>query len=344
MKASTQSNYPGGFFYMQVHNTTKKSLNQEQVILDDRTKRGNKIDWRSRKLKNMELAEMMFELNLKKAIRVEECGARLEFIQKENGQRRLHKAYFCKDKMCPMCSWRRTMKLTYQTKSVVTEFLKEKPKARFLFLTLTLKNVNDGKELDQSLRAMTLGFNRLFKYKAIDKNMLGFMRVTELTVNDKNKSYNQHMHVLMAVSSTYFKGSEYLGVKDWRMYWQKAMKLDYLPQVHISAVRSNTKGDSDTDSAIKETAKYSVKSSDFLKHSHEENLKIVKDLNTGLHRKRMIAYGKMFKEIHERLHLSDAEDGNMIHVKDDEKEENSEQAEIIVANWNFKKQNYYIQK
>ena len=329
---------------MQLHNTTKKSLNQEQVILDDRTKRGKKIDWRSRKLKNMELAEMMFELNLKKAIRVEECGARLEFIQRENGQRRLHKAYFCKDKMCPMCSWRRTMKLTYQTKSVVTEFLKEKPKARFLFLTLTLKNVSDGKELDQSLRDMTRGFNRLFKYKAIDKNLLGFMRVTELTVNDKDKSYNQHMHVLMAVSSSYFNKNSYLTNKDWRMYWQKAMKLDYLPQVHISAVRSNTKGDSDTDSAIKETAKYSVKSSDFLKHSHEENLKIVKDLNTGLHRKRMIAYGKMFKEIHERLHLSDAEDGNMIHVKDDEKEENSEQAEIIVANWNFKKQNYYIQK
>lgn len=329
---------------MQLHNTTKKSLNQEQVILDDRTKRGKKIDWRSRKLKNMELAEMMFELNLKKAIRVEECGARLEFIQKENGQRRLHKAYFCKDKMCPMCSWRRTMKLTYQTKSVVTEFLKEKPKARFLFLTLTLKNVHDGDELDQSLRDMTLGFNRLFKYKAIDKNLLGFMRVTELTVNDKDKSYNQHMHVLMAVSSSYFNKKDYLKHKDWQIYWQKAMKLDYLPQVRISAVRSNTKGDSDTDSAIKETAKYSVKSSDFLKHGHEENLKIVKDLNTGLHRKRMIAYGKMFKEIHERLHLSDAEDGNMIHVKDDEKEENSEQAEIIVANWNFKKQNYYIQK
>src|SRR5699024_11414248 len=109
------------------------------------------------------------------------------------------------------------------------------------------------------------------------------------------------------------------------------MKLDYLPQVHISAVRSNTKGDSDTDSAIKETAKYSVKSSDFLKHSHEENLKIVKDLNTGLHRKRMIAYGKMFKEIHERLHLSDAEDGNMIHVKRSEEHTSELQSRFDVV-------------
>lgn len=344
MKASTQSNNNWRYLFMPFNNTTDSEGNQESEVLVDVTKNGTLIDWKSRKLKNMELSDMMFDLNLKKAIRVEECGSRLEFVLKEDGQRRLHKAYFCKDKMCPMCSWRRTMKLSYQTKSVVTDFLQARPKARFLFLTLTVKNVSDGKELDQSLRDMTLGFNRLFKYKAIDKNMLGFMRVTELTVNDKDKTYNQHMHVLIAVSSTYFNKGEYLTNKDWRMYWQKAMKLDYLPQVHITAVKPNRKKDSDIDSAIKETAKYSVKSSDFLKHEYHENLKIVKDLNTGLNRKRMIAYGKKFKEIHERLHLSDAEEGDMIHVKDSEKDESSEKAEIIVAQWDYKRRNYYIEK
>lgn len=330
---------------MHVYNTTDCSNNQPDEILDDRTRTGKKIDWRSRKLKNMELADMMFELNLKKAVRVEECGSRLEFIADNEGHRRLHKAYFCKDKMCPMCSWRRSIKLTYQTESIITEFLKEKTNARFLFLTLTLKNVEDGQALDQSLKKMTLGFNRLFKYKAVDKNLLGFMRVTELTVNKKDKTYNQHMHVLMAVSSNYFKKEHYLKQSDWRALWKKAMKLNYLPQVRISAVKANTKKDTAIRSAVKETAKYSVKSSDFLIHSHEENLKIVKDLNLGLNRKRMIAYGKMFKEIHERLHLSDAEDGNMIHVKDDKENENEiEQAKIIVAQWNYKKKNYYIKK
>jgi|SRR5699024_4317965 len=327
---------------MHFYNTTDDKPNQELQILDDRAKNGKQIDWRSRKQKNMLLADMLFELNLKKAVRVDDCGARLEFIKMPDGQQKLYKAYFCKDKMCPMCSWRRSMKLTYQTQAIIAEFLKEKPKARFIFLTLTLKNVHDGDELDQSLRSMAIGFNRLFKYKAIDKNILGFMRTTELTVNKKDKSYNQHMHVLIAVSSTYFNKNYYLTRKDWQMYWQKAMKLDYLPEVWVSAVKRNIKGDNKIDSAVKETAKYSVKATDFLQHSHDENLKIVKDLSIGLHRKRMIAYGKLFKEIHERLHLSDAEDGNMIHVKDDEKEEHSEQAEIIVAQWNFRKQNYYI--
>src|SRR5699024_5297665 len=91
---------------MHFYNTTDDKTNQELQILDDRAKNGKQIDWRSRKQKNMLLADMLFELNLKKAVRVDDCGARLEFIKMPDGQQKLYKAYFCKDKMCPMCSWK----------------------------------------------------------------------------------------------------------------------------------------------------------------------------------------------------------------------------------------------
>ena len=34
------------------------------------------------------------------------------------------------------------------------------------------------------------------------------MRATEVTINNKDNSYNQHMHVLVCVEPTYFKNTE----------------------------------------------------------------------------------------------------------------------------------------
>ena len=81
------------------------------------------------------------------------------------------------------------MKRSVQTTKIVEEVIRQKPKARWLFLTLSVKNVFDGDQLDKSLKEMAIGFNRLMKYKKVAKNMIGFMRSTEITVNEKYGSY-----------------------------------------------------------------------------------------------------------------------------------------------------------
>ncbi len=47
--------------------------------------------------------------------------------------------------------------------------------------------------------------------------------------------------------------------------------------------------------AIKETSKYSIKSSDFLIDDDEKNPGIVNDLKKGLYRKRLLSYGGLLK-------------------------------------------------
>ncbi len=47
---------------------------------------------------------------------------------------------------------------------------------------------------------------------------------------------------------------------------------------------------------IKETSKYSVKSSDFLTDDDEKNQEIVNDLEKGLYRKRMLSWGGLLKK------------------------------------------------
>lgn len=42
-------------------------------------------------------------------------------------------------------------------------------------------------------------------------------------------------------------------------------------------------------------------------------------MEEGLHRKRLISYGGLLKEIHKKLNLDDTEEGDLIHTDDDEK-------------------------
>lgn len=236
------------------------------------------------------------------------------------------------------------MKHSVQTRKIVAEVLKRKPNARWLFLTLSVKNVYDGEELSDSLSSMGKGFNRMMKYKKIDKNVVGFMRATEVTVNPTDNSYNQHMHVLICVESSYFSGSNnYISQKQWTGFWKKALKLDYDPIVHVQAIKPKNKNKTDIESAIDETAKYPVKNTDFMTDDEEKNLKRVSDLEDGLHRKRLISYGGLLKEIHKELNLDDVEDGDLIHTDNDEKKAD-EDAFSIIAKWNWERKNYYVQK
>src|SRR5699024_11680413 len=80
-----------------------------------------------------------------------------------------YRVWFCKSRLCPMCNWRRAMKHGIQSQKVVAEVIKQKPTVRWLFLTLTVKNVYDGEELNKSLSDMAQGFRRMMQYKKINK-------------------------------------------------------------------------------------------------------------------------------------------------------------------------------
>src|SRR5699024_12691958 len=157
---------------------------------------------------------------------------------------------------------------------VVAEGIKQKPTVRWLFLTLTVKNVYDGEELNKSLSDMAQGFRRMMQYKKINKNLVGFMRASEATINNKDNSYNNQMHVLVCVEPTYIKKTEnYVNQKQWIQFWKKAMKLDYDPNVKVELIRPKNKYKSDRQSAIDETAKYPVEATAFMTDQDDLNLK-----------------------------------------------------------------------
>jgi plasmid rolling circle replication initiator protein Rep len=310
-------------------------------ILKDIRKNGKEFDWRGKKIKNVYYADLLHMLHFTKAERVNGCADELIFKVTDEGYLRLHQVWFCKSKLCPLCNWRRSLKMSYQNAEIISEAIKQQPNARFLFLTLTVKNVYDGEELNDVLSKMTKAFNRLIKYKAVSKNLIGFMRATEVTVNDKDNSFHPHFHVLLMVKSSYFHGDYYLSQEDWTGYWKKAMQIDYKPIVNIKAIKGKTKDKDDVKGAVLETSKYPVKDSEYLTNNLERDSFVVDHLETGLYRKRQIGYGLLFKEIRKKLQLDDVEDGDLQNVGENE-DETSEDGQMIFARWNNMRKNYYI--
>jgi plasmid rolling circle replication initiator protein Rep len=256
-----------------------------------------------------------------------------------------------------MCNWRRSLKIAYQNKQVV-EKANERENLQWLFLTLTVRNV-DAEELPETLSELSKGFYRLFKYKRVSGAVRGYFRALEVTRNaDKDNpewygTYHPHFHVLIAVRPSYFKKA-YIKQADWVALWRKAMRLDYDPIVHIQRVKPKAELDEMVDyeadvkkaiaeqKAILEVSKYPVKDSEVINPEldESENVETLLTLDDALAFKRLIGYGGILKEIHAELNLDDAEEGNLVNVTDEDEISNA--VFDIMAKWHIGLNRYIV--
>lgn len=250
-----------------------------------------------------------------------------------------------------MCAWRRSLKIAYHNKLIVEEANRQYNPA-WIFLTLTVKNV-EGKNLKSTISDMMQGFRKLFQYKKVKTATLGFFRALEITKNHQEHTYHPHFHVLIPVRTGYF-GKNYINQKEWTSLWKKAMKLDYTPIVHIQRVKGKEKVDAEAiedevreameeQKAILEISKYPVKDTDVVRGNKvtEENLDTVYYLDDALASRRLVGYGGILKEIHQELNLSDAEDGDLIKINEEDDEIANDAFEVM-AHWHVGIKNYII--
>ena len=153
------------------------------------------------------------------------------------------------------------MKYGVQLGQIIDVARERQPKAKFIFLTLTVKNVV-GEELSAELSRLTKSFDRLFKRAKVKKAVIGYLRAIEVTYNAERDDYHPHIHVLLMVKASYFGGDYYISQDEWTAMWQQSAKLDYKPIVDVRKVKPNqrkAKNEMDLRGAIVETAKYPTK-------------------------------------------------------------------------------------
>ena len=351
-------------------------------VLVDRSKSGKERDWNGKKKRSKLMAEHFELAGLRgKAERMQDCANQLVF-KYTNNTLKLFQAWFCKVRLCPMCNWRRSLKIAYHNKRIV-ETINERENVRWLFVTLTIRNV-EAEKLSETIPAMFEAFNRLTKYKVVKTSVRGFFRALEVTrdrdiqiteerfkrnpgyykrqgleIGSKNPNYgtyHPHFHVLLCVPASYFSKKDlYIKQDDWTSLWQKALKLDYKPIVHVQRVKpkkdldgleayeSDVKKAIAEQNAIFEVSKYPVKDTDVIKGNTvtDENVETVLALDNALSYKRLIGYGGLLKEIHKELNLGDAEDGDLVHVSENDEVANG--TFEVMARWHIGLKNYVIE-
>lgn len=361
----------------------KSKFDDLQVLSDVRESDGKERPWQDKKERSLKMADVFHEAGLeKKAIRMCTCGNVLVFNEEQNGIK-LAWAQFCQVRLCPMCTWRRSLKIATQNKQIV-ETANQRQRLRWIFLTLTIKNVQ-GEELKGTINHLMKSWNRFMGYKRVEESNIGWFRGLEITrdkhkkiskkrykknpkyydsigvkAGDENPNYNTyhpHFHVLIAVSPTYFKKG-YIKQSEWTSLWKKAIQVDYTPIVDVRPVKAKKNKKSifesiheienaiEEQNAVFEVSKYPVKDTDVVDlDNKEESAEVVKILDAALQYKRLIAYGGLLKDIKKELGLSDAEaeDADLIQIDESQQDEIAEEVQQVTAYWHFGLKNYVLQ-
>lgn len=260
------------------------------------------------------------------ADRIHFCSELLEFgLQPDMDDTlklKLRNARFCRVRHCPVCQWRRSLQWKAKAYKVLPRIVEKYPTHRWLFVTLTQKNVPIT-ELKETLRDMNKGFQRLTQLKAWPA--VGWLRSTEVT-RGKLGDAHPHFHCLLMVPPSYF-GKKYIKQAEWVELWRKSMRLDYNPVLDVQAVKQ---GDQPMQ-LVPELLKYCTKESDMV-----SDRAWFLELTRQMHKMKCVTTGGVLKE-----YLKELEQEPEDLIGKDEDDLGEDQAQIYFA-WQRREKKYRV--
>lgn len=336
-------------------------------ILVDKDSQGRERPWRDKKVNNLLTSKLYKSLSVfdgdywdKKANRLLDCSTFLMFnVLDEHTQRlKLKSMNSCCVRLCPVCAWRRTLKISSHAKKIFS-YLEENysNKYSYLLLTLTVPNC-PASALCDTITHLMKSFDRLFKRTEIKRVVRGWYRGLEVThnhnINSKSyDTYHPHFHVLLVVDKSYLcnKSVErgYITHERWLSLWQDCCRDESITQVDIRAVKPKKINKSDDVlsssgllNAICEITKYAVKDKDYIiPYDWDLSQDIVSVLDKALDHRRLVAWGGVLKEIKNKLSLDDEIDGDLVHIDDDSTLDDSKLSQVL-AFWHTGYQQYIV--
>jgi plasmid rolling circle replication initiator protein Rep len=203
----------------------------DEEIVEAQQKRIGRLTTRKRQAEELERGFRLLGEHYY-ADRIRDCSGRLVFDKEAGtGELRLKEAYRCHVRTCPICAhgaaWKRAKKLADSL-----PLLREAhPKARWLFLTLTV-GICEVEEVRSQIDEMHKSFGRLTNRKRWPG--LAWFRFTE--VARSGELAQPHIHALVMVNSSYFNGQNYLSKASWSELWMDCARLSFMPEVDCRLV------------------------------------------------------------------------------------------------------------
>jgi len=283
-------------------------------ILRDLKPSGKPRPWREKKVRSIEVAGSFKRLGQpKRAERIHDCGNWLDFQAAPAGERpRLVRANFCRERLCPMCQWRRSEKVFWELSQVMDAVEAEHENLVPVFLTLTLKNCPATVErLAATLDQMFQGWHRLFMTKKIKPVVKGWFRALELTYNRQTDEFHPHIHAMLFVERSYFTSNAYMKTPEWVQLWRKCARV--VDSEHTICDIRKVRNNKGRRKGLSEVAKYTVKDTSFATRDKALTDHLVSVLSKSLKGRRLYAFGGILKHL-----AAEFDEGkeDLIHVGD----------------------------
>lgn len=275
---------------------------------------------------------MLGKASVKMLERIDSCGQNLLFAaNEEKSKHRLYKGYFCGNRWCPYCGWRKARRDAVKL-SVLMTAIKDIYRYEFLFVTLTTPNV-PAEKLESEIRHFNQSFLKMMKRKkfrgwgekrsgeAYKGFVKGYMKKVEVTYNRDRDDFNPHLHVLIAVNKSYFK-KNYLSKAEWLDVWRDVTGQPEITQVDVKRVKTDEK-----DNAVQEMAKYAAKDSEYLL-----NQEVFDTFFASLKHKRTVNYAGIFKDFAKRYEEDELDEYKIL--------DNEHYVWILMAKFNYDSMTY----
>lgn len=111
--------------------------------------------------------------------------------------RKLQAAEFCRDRLCPMCSWRKSLVTFSQLSDIMLRIDSTTDGLVPIFLTLTMRNCVSS-DLADRVTHLLKAWSRMTSKSGRRKPFriaVGWFRALEITYNKKDGTWHPHMHV-----------------------------------------------------------------------------------------------------------------------------------------------------
>lgn len=215
---------------------------------------------------------------------MEHCGDYLVMLEDDaRTQRKLDVGYFCRQRLCSGCAWRSAVKSAQCVAAIAAKLVDS---GRIMVMaTLTIPNVR-ADELRAAIQHIGRSWTKLLKRQRYAA-WADAVRKIEITYNAKRGDYHPHMHIVLFVQKSYFKGTKYISQTQLLQDWREVTGQPEITQVDIR--RCYDKG---TSSAILEVAKYSAKASDYAQAED-----VCDTMYAALHHTRTMTYSGKCKEL-----------------------------------------------
>lgn len=239
-----------------------------------------------------------------RAARMAGCASRLEFAYcPDCGSLHIARTNLCRDRLCPVCSWRLALQRIGETINVMQQIYAAGFAGSAALLTLTQKNVAL-EDLAAELQRITAAWHTITKRRAVDRFVVGWARSLEITRGSEG-TLHPHLHVLLLFRPGY---QLEISQRAWSQLWGEALACDYTPIVDIRRpyVRNPDEYKTEWDrltAATVEACKYALKADQLLSISPVE----LAAVGTALTGARLVGYGGIIKRTRQELHYKESD-------------------------------------